>query len=211
MPRFLRVLFLVPFLFLPTIARADSVPALTIIGGTIRGGTFFAGGGITFNLIGIDPVTGKIFNIQGGGEGGSSSDPRFPVAGQTVDFSASISGSLDQGFGNVSAHVGGTSPVIPDVMDLTLDLQGTAGASIHGAFFASFNDLLNDNPLFTIDQSFGGSAVYHFIRIAPGDPRFELRSITITVSEPVPEPASVILLVTSLTGLGLFSKRRKRT
>ena len=207
MPRFLRVLFLVPFLFLPTIARADSVPALTIIGGTIMGGTFFAGGGITFNLIAVDPATGKIYNVQGGGQGSSSSDPFLAVAGQTVTFSASISGGLDLGFGSVQANVGGTSPAIPDGMPLAFDLQGEAGFTIHGTFFNNIDGI----PLFTIDQNIGGPALYHFIIIAPGDPRYELKSVTITIAEPVPEPASVILLVTSLAGLGLFSKRRKRT
>ena len=208
MPRFLRVLFLVPFLFLPTIARADSVPALTIISGTINGGRIFgAGRGITFSLIGIDPATGKIYKIEGGGEGGSSSDPFLAVAGQMATISASISGTLDLGSGNVEGHVGGTSPVIPDVMDINLDLQGTAGASLRGTFFSNLAGI----PLFTIDQSLSGTAVFHFIIIAPGDPRYELKSVTITIAEPVPEPASVILLVTSLTGLGLFSKRRKRT
>lgn len=210
MPRVLRILFLIPFLLLPAIARADSVPALTIIGGTITGGRPFGAGGIVFNLIGIDPVTGKIYNIQGGGEGGFSRDPFLAVAGQTVEFSSSISGSLDLGFGNVQANVGGTSLAIPDGEEPGFDLVGTAGASIHGTFYASFNDMLNENPLFTINQSFGGSAVYHFIRIAPGDPRYELRTVTITVSEPVPEPASVILLVTALSGLG-FLKRKHRT
>ena len=207
MPRFLRVLFLVPFLFLPAIARADSVPALTIIGGTITGGRPFGGGGIVFNLIGIDPATGQTYNIQGGAEGGFFRDPFLAVAGQTVTFSSSISGSLDLGFGNVQGSVTGTSPVIPEGMPLAFDLQGTAGASIHGTFFNNLDGI----PLFTIDQGFSGSALYHFIIIAPGDPRYELKSITITIAEPVPEPASVMLLVTSLAGFGLFSKRRKRT
>ena len=207
MPRFLRILFLVPFLFLPTIARADSVPALTIIGGTITGGRPFGAGGIVFNLTGIDPATGKIYNIQGGAEGGFFRDPFLAVAGQTVTFSSSISGGLDLGFGNVQANMGGTSPAIPDGMELAFDLPGTAGASINGTFL----DNLDGNPLFTINQSFGGSAVYHFIIIAPGDPRYELKTITITIPEPVPEPASVMLLVTSLMGLGLFAKRRNRT
>jgi len=180
------------------------VPALTIIGGTITGGRPFGAGGIVFNLTGIDPATGKIYNIQGGAEGGFFRDPFLAVAGQTVTFSSSISGGLDLGFGNVQANMGGTSPAIPDGMPLAFDLQGTAGFSIHGTFL----DNRDGNPLFTIDQNIGGPAVYHFIIIAPGDPRYELRTVTITIPEPVPEPASVMLLVTSLMGLGLFAKRR---
>ena len=212
MPRFLRVLFLVPFLFLPTIARADSVPALTIIGGTITGGRIFSGGGITFSLIGIDPATGTIYNISSGSEGGFFTDPFAAAPGQMVTFSAGIQGNVDLGFALVQANISGISPPIPNVMQLSLDLQGAATATIQGTFYASFNDLINQNPLFTIpSQSFGGPAVYHFITIAPGDPRYELKSVTLSVPEPVPEPASVILLVTALSGLGLFSKRRKRT
>jgi len=68
MPRFLRVLFLIPFLFLPAIAHADPVP-LTIVGGTITGGTGLLPGGLivpaglSFSLIGLDPTTGNTFNL----------------------------------------------------------------------------------------------------------------------------------------------------
>jgi hypothetical protein len=65
MPRFLRVLFLVPFL-----------------GGCVFG----AGSGITFSLTGIDPLTGKIYNIQGGGEGGYFPDPFLAGPGKRSLF-----------------------------------------------------------------------------------------------------------------------------
>ena len=113
MPRFLRILFLVPFLFLPTIARADSVPALTIIGGTITGGRPFGAGGIVFNLTGIDPATGKIYNIQGGAEGGFFRDPFLAVARADGHFFFQYFGWSGSGFwecsGQYGRHVAGHS------------------------------------------------------------------------------------------------------
>jgi len=189
MPRFFRVLFLLPFLFLPAITQADPVvPALTIIGGTVTAGRPFGAGGIVFNLIAVDPATGQVFNVQGGAEGPFSATPSLAVAGNTVLFSNSISGGLDLGFGAVSANAGGESPAIPDVIQPTLDLLGTAGFSIHGTFFNN----IAGTTLFTIDGSFGGPAIYHFIQLQPGDPRFELKTVTITFPESVPEPASIV-------------------
>jgi hypothetical protein len=206
MPRIFRVLFLLPFLFLPAIAQADPVvPALTIIGGTVTGGRPFGAGGIVFNLIAVDPATGQVFNVQGGGEGPFSATPALAVAGQTVIVSSTISGNLDLGFGVVGAHVGGESPTIPNVIQPTLDLLGTAGFSIHGTFFGN----IDGPPLFTIDGGFSGPAIFHFIWLQPGDPRFEFKTVTITFPEAVPEPASLILLLTSVAGLGLLRRREK--
>ena len=209
MPRIFRILLLLPFLFLPAIAQADPVPALTIISGTVTTGSFFAGGGLTFNLTGIDPATGTIYNISGGGEGGFSSDPALPIAGDSVTFSGSISGNLDLGFGTVEARLSGSGPPLPNVSQLTLDLQGTGTATIRGTFYANATDaVLGQNPIFTVDQSVSGPVTLHFIILQPGDPRYELKSATLTVSEPVPEPASVFLLLTSVAGLGLLRRRK---
>ena len=215
MPRFLRILFLLPLLLIPASVQADPV-ALTIIGGTITGGRgtlpggLIVGQGLTFNLIGLDPLTGNTFNLVAGSEGGFVGTPFLSLPGQTVTFVSGIQGSADLGAAHVHVTFTGSGGPIPNVNQSTFDLVGFGTATIQGTFFANKNDAINDtNPLFTVAfQTLSGPVVLHFISAGPGDPRFDLHDATLTV-EAVPEPASVILLLTSAAGLGVLRRRKK--
>ena len=213
MRRFLRVLFLIPFLFLPAIAHADPVP-LTIIGGTITGGTgtlpcgLIVPAGLCFSLIGLDPTTGNTFNLSAGSEGGFNAALVGP--GQSVTFVSGIAGTADLGAAAVEVHFSGFGPPIPNGSQGTFDLQGFGTATIQGTFYANHTDAFNgQNPIFSVAfQTLTGPVTLHFISAGAGDPRFELKTATLTVQS-VPEPASVILLLSSIGGLGLLRKRKR--
>jgi len=215
MPRFLRLLFLLPLLFIPASVQADPV-ALTIIGGTITGGTgtlpggLIVGQGLTFNLVGLDPLTGNTFNLVAGSEGGFTVTPFLAAPGQTVNFVSGIAGTADLGAATVQVSFSGSGGPIPNVVQPTLDLTGFGTATIQGSFFASKTDLFNGAPpLFTVAlQTLSGPVAFHFIS-GSGQPGFELKTATLTV-QAVPEPASVILLLSSVAGLGVFRRRKIR-
>jgi len=214
MPRFFRILFLLPLLLIPASAQADPV-ALTIIGGTITGGTGTLPGGIivpqglTFNLIAVDPLTGNTFNLFVGSQGGFSATPFLAQPGQTVTFVSGIAGTADIGAANAQVSFTGSVGPIPNVVQPTLDLIGFGTATIQGSFFASQSALFNgDPPIFTIaPQTVSGPVAFHFIS-GSGLPGFELKTATLTIQQ-VPEPASVMLLLTSLGGLGVLRRRNK--
>jgi len=215
MPRSLRILFLIPFLFLPAIAKADPVPALTITGGTITGGRgllpggLIVGQGLSLSLIGVDPLTGTTFNIFAASEGGFTGTPFLSSPGQTVTFIGGIGGSADLGFAAVQVSFSGFGPPIPNGSQAPFDLQGFGTATIQGTFYANSNDaILGQNPIFTVPfQTVTGPVTLHFISAGPTDPRFDLHDATLTVQS-VPEPASIILLLTSVAGVGVLRRRR---
>lgn len=214
MPRLFTFLLLLPLFLLPANVQADpAVPALTITGGTITGMRCcsFPVGGISINLTGIDPLTGTVYNISAGSQGSFDTNPFAAGPGIAVTFSAVIQGTADQGAAALHVTLSGSGPPIPNVIQPTLDLEGFGTATIQGTFYASVSDaILAQNPIFTVPfQTFSGPVALHFIWVIPGDPRFELKSATLTI-EPVPEPASMILLLTSLGGLGLLRRRGTR-
>ena len=215
MPRFLRILFLIPFLFLPAIAQADPVPALTIIGGTITGGRgllpagLIVGQGLSLNLVAVDP-NGNVINFVAASEGGFAGTPFFSSPGQTVTFVGGIGGTADFGTAAIQVTFSGFGGPIPSGGQPTLDLLGFGTATIQGTLYATRSDtILVQNPIFTIPfQTLSGPVVLHFVSGGPEDPRYDLRSATLTV-QAVPEPASVILLLTSVAGLGVLRRRKK--
>lgn len=216
MPRFLRILFLLPFLFLPSIAQADPIPAVTIIGGTVSGGRgllpcglLIVGQGICAQLTAVDPSTGNVFNIVVASEGGFIGTPFLSFPGQTVTFLGGIAGTPDFGLGAVQITFSGFGGPIPNGLTAPFNLPGFGTATIQGTFYATHSDLINaQNPIFTIpSQIVSGPALLHFIGTGIED-RFDLHDATMTV-EPVPEPASVILLLTSVAGLGVWRRRKK--
>ena len=215
MPRFFRILFLLPFLFLPAIAQADPIPAVTITGGTIMGGRgelpcgLRVSQGICLRLTAVDPLTGNVFNFVVASEGGFVGTPFLSFPGQTVTFLGGIAGTPDFGLGAVQVTFSGFGGPIPNGLQPPFDLPGFGTATIEGIFHATRSDLINaQNPIFTIPfQTVSGPALLHFISTGIED-RFDLHDATMTV-EPVPEPASVILLLTSVAGLGVFRRRKK--
>ena len=214
MPRFLRMLFLLPLLLIPASVQADPV-ALTIIGGTITGGTgtlpggLIVGQGLTFNLIGLDTLTGNTFNLVAGSEGGFTATPFLALPGQTVSFVSGIAGIADLGAAAVQVSFSGSGGPIPNVNQSTLDLVGVGTATIQGTFYANKTDEFNGtNPLFTVSpQVLSGPVLFHFIS-GSGLPGFELKTATLTVQS-VPEPASVLLLLTSVAGLGVWRNTKE--
>ena len=215
MPRFFRILFLLPVLLIPASVQADPI-ALTIIGGTITGGQLttlpqglIVGQGLGFNLIGLDPLTGNTFNISAASEGGFQVTPFVATPGQNVTFVSGIAGSADLGAANVQVTYNGSGGPIPNVAQSTLDLQGFGTATIQGTFYANKSDAISgQNPLFTVAlQTLNGPVAFHFISAGPGNPGFVLQTATLTV-QAVPEPASVILILTSMGGLGILRRRK---
>ena len=216
MPRFLRILFLIPFLFLPaTIAQADPVPALTITGGTIMGGRgvlpcgLIVSQGLCLILTGVDASTGNVFNFVAASQGGFVGTPFLSAPGQTVTFIGGIGGTVDFGTAALQVTFSGFGGPIPNGVQPPFDLQGFGTATIQGTLYANRSDTINaQNPIFTIPfQTLSGPAVLHFISTGLED-RFDLHDATLTV-QPVPEPASVILLLTSVAGLGVLRRRKK--
>jgi hypothetical protein len=214
MPKFFRLTFLISLLFLPTAVQADPV-ALTIVGGTIIAGRgtlpngISFGAGVSIDLIGVDPLTGTMHSIFAAAEGAFSTNQSFLGPGEIVTFTAGTTGNADFGFAIINISFSGSGPPIPNVIQPTLDLVGSGTATISGMFFANSMDAdQGQNPIFTVSpQSFSGPVALHFIAFAAGDPRFELRNATLTIPQPVPEPASLILLLTSVAGLGLLRRR----
>ena len=215
MPRFFRILFLIPFLFLPAIAQADPV-AITITGGTITGGRgtlpcgLIVGQGLCVSLTAVDPSTGDVFNIGAASEGGFVGTPFFSSPGQTVTFIGGIAGTPDLGNAVIQVSFSGSGGPIPIGSQPPLDLQGFGMATIQGTLFANHSDaFLGVNPIATIPlQTVSGAVLLHFISTGEATPRFDLHDATLTV-EPVPEPASVILLLTSAAGLGVLRRRKE--
>ena len=187
------------------VANADpAVPVGTVLGGTITASSdplhAITGTLQTLDQNGVPFVVG--FSSQGG--------PLdfFGVPGTPVVFQAGIAGDADQGNAAITLMFTGTGPVIPNVNTPTLDLIGTATITFTG--FACPSNCLVDTPLFSFSGVFSGPVTLHFTSFdLNGQLAYQLRSATFDSSS-VPEPISMLLLVTGLAGSSIVVRRRKR-
>lgn len=206
MPRRLVLSFLF-VLFISFNVQADPIlPSGTVIGGTITANSIIFRS-IEGNLVVLDP-NGNIFLVGFASQGGSLDF--IGVPGTPIVFSAGIAGSPDQGNVAIQVVFQGTGPVIPNVNTPTLDLVGTATVSFSGTVFANHTDMfIGQNPLFTISGTFTGPVALHLTLGADGF--YQLRTATLELN-PVPEPFSLLLLGSGLSGIiatrRLFRNRR---
>jgi len=183
------------------VAKADPVPAGTVLGGTITASSnplqAIAGTLQTLDQNGNPVVVG--FSSQGG--------PLdfFGAPGTPVTFQAGIAGDADQGNAALTLIFSGTGPVIPNTNTPTLDLIGTATITFSG--FACASNCLVDPPLFSFAGTFSGPVALHFTSFDfNGETRYQLRTATFAT----PEPVSMLLLASGLAGSSIVVRRKYR-
>lgn len=186
-------------------AKADPViPPLTVLGGTIVASSNIQAA-ITGTLQTLDP-NGNPLLLGFASQGGMLTFIGTP--GTPVVFQAGIAGTADQGGVAVNLMFTGTGPVIPQTNAPTLDLIGFGTVAFSG--FTCTGGCLVGTPLFSFSGTFSGPVALHFTSFDfNGQTRYQLRTATLSFSE-VPEPVSMLLLVTGLAASSVVIRRKRR-
>ena len=186
------------------VAKADPVPV-----GTVLGGTIIASNSIQAALSGSLQTldhNGDPFLITFGSQGTALSFIGAP--GTPVVFQAVIAGTADQGSVAMNMMFSGTGPVIPLTNAPTLDLIGFGTIQFSG--FTCTGGCVSGTPLFSFSGTFSGPVALHFTSFDfNGETRYQLRTATFSTSE-VPEPVSMLLLVTGLAASSVVIRRNRR-
>ena len=188
-------------------AKADPVVPV----GTVLGGTIIASSQIQQAISGtlqtLDP-NGNPVLIEFASQGGMLTFIGAP--GTPVVFQAGIAGTADQGNVAINLMFSGTGPVIPQTNAPTLDLIGFGTIEFSG--FTCTGGCLVGTPLFSFSGSFSGPVALHFTSFDfNGETRYQLRTATATFStSTVPEPVSMLLLVTGLVASSVVIRRNRR-
>ncbi len=206
-------------------ARADE---LVITGGIVRiGGEPFSRNAFRAYLF---DFSGTNFSVRSGaGDGESRQQPDGPCGFEacqpgTVVSPGSRAHSENPGtvmfngvtysawmFGTGNLTFTGPSVVIPDtgatLVDVSTNFSMTGTLAVHDL-------LIPEHPLlFTMNFTGQGTAVLTFQLIVngPANTGYYLRNITYQFSDPVPEPATLLLFGTGLAGAaGAYQRRRRR-
>lgn len=186
-------------------AKAD--PVIPV--GTVLGGTIIASNSIQAALSGtLDTLdqNGDPFLITFGSQGTALSFIGTP--GTPVVFQALIAGTADQGSVALQMMFTGTGPVIPQTNAPTLDLIGFGTVQFSG--FTCTGGCVSGTPGFSFSGTFSGPVALHFTSFDfNGETRYQLRTATLSFSE-VPEPVSMLLLVTGLAASSVVIRRNRR-
>jgi len=196
--------------FTPLTIHADP---LVITGGTLT--VTGSSGGPRFNFLGDN------FVIGGGGEIGNAAPQRCRPCSGSIFVGSIFQGSSLGGGGIIingmtfTGLLGGsfvfTGPpiLLPAVMS---NITVTGPFTFSGSFFVCGSDPCNGPITFTTQLVGSGHVMIDLIfnPNVPGVILYDFRSVTYVFENPVPEPASILLLTSGLVAIGVQRKLRFR-